>query len=261
MQIDVITLFPDMFDALAKHGITRRALEDKRWELKLWNPRDFTHDNYKTIDDRPYGGGPGMVMLPEPLDAAINAAVDRQERRQISLGLSQAKPKVIYLTPQAMPLNDASVRALAEEPGLVLLAGRYEGIDERLIRARVDMEVSIGDYVLSGGELPAMVLIDALVRLLPGALNDSESAAQDSFSDGLLDWPHFTRPEDWQGDKVPEVLLSGNHAAIEKWRRKQALGRTWLRRPDLIGGAVLSKQDLKLLDEYKREYQQEQVKQ
>ena len=148
VQIDVITLFPDMFDALAKHGITRRALEDKRWELKLWNPRDFTHDNYKTIDDRPYGGGPGMVMLPEPLDAAINAAVDRQKSRQTSLGLSQAKPKVVYLTPQAMPLNDASVRALAEEPGLVLLAGRYEGIDERLIRARVDMEVSIGDYVL-----------------------------------------------------------------------------------------------------------------
>ena len=251
MQIDVVTLFPEMFDAVTRHGITRRALEEKRWELKLWNPRDFTHDNYKTIDDRPYGGGPGMVMLAEPLAAAIDAAVVRQT----SLGLyaTGSKPKVVYLTPQARPLDDAAVRALVQEPGLVMLAGRYEDVDERLIEARVDVAVSIGDYVLSGGELPAMVLIDALVRLLPGALHDSESANQDSFSEGLLDWPHYTRPEDWQDEKVPQVLLSGNHELIRKWRRKQALGRTWLKRPDLIEKVALSKEDLKLLEEYKQE--------
>jgi tRNA (guanine37-N1)-methyltransferase len=254
MQIDVITLFPEMFDAVAKYGITRRALEEKRWELKLWNPRDFTRDSYRTIDDRPYGGGPGMVMLPEPLDAAIDAAI----ARQTSLGLSQGKPKVVYLTPQGKPLDDAGVRALAQEPGLVMLAGRYEGVDERLIEARVDSEVSIGDYVLSGGELPVMVLIDALVRLLPGVLNDNESAAQDSFANGLLDWPHYTRPEEWRGARVPDVLLSGNHALIEKWRRKQALGRTWLRRPDLIEAAGLSRADLLLLEEFRQERLQQQ---
>jgi tRNA (guanine37-N1)-methyltransferase len=254
MQIDVITLFPEMFDAVAKYGITRRALEEKRWELKLWNPRDFTRDSYRTIDDRPYGGGPGMVMLPEPLDAAIDAAI----ARQTSLGLSKEKPKVVYLTPQARPLDDAGVRALAQEPGLVMLAGRYEGVDERLIEARVDSEISIGDYVLSGGELPVMVLIDTLVRLLPGALNDNESAAQDSFGNGLLDWPHYTRPEEWRGARVPDVLLSGNHALIEKWRRKQALGRTWLRRPDLIEAAGLSGADLLLLEEFRQERLQQQ---
>ena len=254
MQIDVITLFPDMFDAVTRYGITRRALEEKRWVLKLWNPRDFTHDNYKTIDDRPYGGGPGMVMLPEPLDAAIDAAIGRQT----SLGLYEGKPKVVYLTPQARPLDDAGVRELAKEPGLVMLAGRYEGVDERLIKARVDQEISIGDFVLSGGELPAMVLIDALVRLLPGALGDSESASQDSFSDGLLDWPHFTRPEEWRGERVPEVLMSGNHAAIRHWRRKQALGRTWLRRPDLIVKAGLNKEDLRLLEEFRQEQAQDE---
>jgi tRNA (guanine37-N1)-methyltransferase len=251
MQIDVITLFPEMFDAVAKYGITRRALEEKRWELKLWNPRDFTSDNYRTIDDRPYGGGPGMVMLPDPLDAAIDAALARQAQRHAG------KPRVVCLTPQANPLDDAGVRTLAKEPGLVLLAGRYEGIDERVIEARVDLEVSIGDYVLSGGELPAMVLIDAVVRLLPGAMNDAESADQDSFSAGLLDWPHYTRPEDWKGLKVPEVLLSGNHAVIATWRRKQALGRTWLRRPDLIARLTLNKTDLQLLEEFKREQVQQ----
>ena len=254
MHIDVVTLFPEMFDAVAKYGITRRALEEGRWDLKLWNPRDFTQDNHRTVDDRPYGGGPGMVMLPEPLDAAIDAALERQRGNGIAA-------RVVYLTPQARPLDDAAVRRLAQEPGLVLLAGRYEGVDERLIEARVDLEVSIGDYVVSGGELPAMVLIDALVRLLPGALNDSESSNQDSYGAGLLDWPHFTRPESWRRGRdetaadvrVPEVLLSGNHAAIARWRRKQALGRTWQRRPELIESAALDKKDMQLLEEFRRE--------
>ncbi|MBL8516484.1 MAG: tRNA (guanosine(37)-N1)-methyltransferase TrmD [Betaproteobacteria bacterium] len=251
MYIDVITLFPEMFDAVAKHGITRRALEQHLWSLGVWNPRDFVEDNYRTIDDRPYGGGPGMVMLAEPLNAAIDAALKRQQDAGVA-------GKVVYLTPQAKPLTDAGVRRLKEESaGLVLLAGRYEGVDERLIEARVDEEVSIGDYVLSGGELPAMVLIDALVRLLPGALNDGESASQDSYSDGLLDWPHYTRPDDWKGRKVPPVLQSGNHAAIEKWRRKQALGRTWLRRPEMIAALTLNKQDLKLLEEFRQEQAQQ----
>ena len=261
LRIDVVTLFPEMFDAVAKHGITRRALEEERWDLKLWNPRDFVFDNYKTIDDRPYGGGPGMVMLADPLNAAIDAAV----KRQVESGQSGAKPKVVYLTPQARPLDDEGVRRLATEPGLVLLAGRYEGVDERLIEARIDEEVSIGDYVLSGGELPAMVLIDALVRLLPGALNDKESASQDSFSDGLLDWPHYTRPDDWNGTKVPAVLQSGNHAAIAAWRKKQALGRTWLRRPEMIEALMekkaLGKKDLQLLEEFQREFKQAQMEQ
>jgi tRNA (guanine37-N1)-methyltransferase len=259
LRVDVVTLFPEMFDAVAKHGITRRALEEARWDLKLWNPRDFVFDNYRTIDDRPYGGGPGMVMLADPLDAAINAALERQT----SAGGN--KPKVVYLTPQAKPLDDAGVKRLAKEPGLVLLAGRYEGVDERLIESRVDEEVSIGDYVLSGGELPAMVLIDALVRLLPGALNDKESASQDSFSNGLLDWPHYTRPDDWKGTKVPAVLQSGNHAAIDAWRRKQALGRTWLRRPELLAQlmerAALGKKDLQLLEEFKQEFKRAQIEQ
>jgi tRNA (guanine37-N1)-methyltransferase len=255
MHIDVITLFPEMFDAVAKHGITRRALEQKLWSLGVWNPRDFVQDNYRTIDDRPYGGGPGMVMLAEPLNAAIDAALARQQ----SAGVAG---KVVYLTPQARPLTQDSVRRLKEEsPGLVLLAGRYEGVDERLIEARVDEEISIGDYVLSGGELPAMVLIDALVRLLPGALNDGESSAQDSYSGGLLDWPHYTRPDEWKGRKVPAVLQSGNHAAIETWRRKQALGRTWLRRPEMIAALQLDKKDLKLLEEFRREQAQQEQQQ
>jgi len=252
MQLDVITLFPEMFDAVSRHGITRRALEDGRFALRAWNPRDFTTDSYKTIDDRPYGGGPGMVMMAEPLDAAIEAARSRQKEAGI------AATKVIYLSPQGETLTDAMVRELAAEPGLVLVAGRYEGVDERLVRAKVDREISIGDYVTSGGELPAMVVIDAIVRLLPGVLNDAESEKQDSFSEGLLDWPHYTRPEEWQGEKVPDVLLSGNHAAIARWRRKQALGRTMQRRPDLMAGAELSKEDARLLEEYRREQEQQQ---
>ena len=255
MQIDVITLFPEMFEAVSRFGITRRALEEGRFTLKAWNPRDFTSDNYKTIDDRPYGGGPGMVMMAEPLDAAIEAARSRQKEAGVTA------TKVIYLSPQGEKLTDAMVRQLAAEPGLVLVAGRYEGVDERLVGARVDREISIGDYVTSGGELPAMVVIDAIVRLLPGVLNDAESEKQDSFSEGLLDWPHYTRPEEWQGERVPEVLVSGNHAAIAKWRRKQALGRTLERRPDLLEGRALTKEDAGLLEEYRKEQEQQQQQQ
>ncbi len=242
---DVITLFPEMFDAIADSGVTRRALDEGAWELKCWNPRDFATDSYRTIDDRPFGGGPGMVMKAEPLNAAIDAAFGRQQDFQVT-------PKVVYLTPQAKPITDAGIRQLCEEPGLVFLCGRYEGVDERLIETRVDIEVSIGDYVLSGGELAAMVVIDAMVRLLPGVLNTAASATEDSFSparNGLLDHPHYTRPEVWNGKSVPAALMSGNHAAIEKWRRAEALKRTKARRPEVLGAAKLSREDLKLLAE------------
>jgi tRNA (guanine37-N1)-methyltransferase len=250
-RFDVVTIFPAMFEALAGHGITGRALEEKLFELKLWNPRDFTTDNYRRVDDRPYGGGPGMVMMPEPLQAAIDAA--RAAQREAGV----ASPKVVLMSPQGEPLDEALVKALSAEAGLVLIAGRYEGIDERLVKKSVDREVSIGDYVTSGGELPAMVLIDCLVRRLPGALNDAASAGQDSFAEGWLDWPHYTRPEEWKEARVPDVLLSGNHAAIARWRRKQALGRTWHRRPDLVDEKSLSREDRQLLEEYLREQQQQ----
>jgi len=250
VQFDVITLFPPMFDAITKHGITSRALEQKRYELQLWNPRDFTENNYRTVDDRPYGGGPGMVMLVEPLERAIVAA----KQRQIEAGV--AKPRVIYLSPQGRLLDHKLVMELAAEPGLILLAGRYEGIDERLLERQVDDEISIGDYVLSGGELAAMVLMDSIVRHIPGVLGDADSAAQDSFFDGLLDCPHYTRPEEYQGERVPPVLMSGNHADIKRWRLKQALGRTWLRRPEVLAQRKLSKEELFLLEEFKREQSQ-----
>ena len=252
MQFDVVTIFPEMFDALTDSGITRRALDEKRFGFAAWNPRDFTADRNKTVDDRPYGGGPGMVMMAAPLEAAIDAAVARQRQAGVE------KPLVVLLSPQGERLVDARVRELAKTPGIVLIAGRYEGVDERLIEARVDREISIGDYVTSGGELPAMVLMDAIVRLLPGALNDAGSAEQDSFSSGLLDWPHYTRPEEWQGTRVPEALLSGNHAAIARWRRKQALARTRARRPDLLEGRTLSKEDAELLEEIRREQQMQE---
>jgi tRNA (guanine37-N1)-methyltransferase len=255
MHFDVVTIFPEMFAALAGHGITRRALEEGLFDLKTWDPRDFTTDNYRRVDDRPYGGGPGMVMLPEPLQAAIDAA--RQRQREAGVG----RPKVVLMSPQGERLDERLVKALAAEQGLVLVAGRYEGVDERLVARSVDREVSIGDYVTSGGELPAMVLVDCIVRRLPGSLNDAESASQDSFSAGLLDWPHYTRPEEWKGARVPEVLLSGNHAVIGRWRRKQALGRTWDRRPDLIDEKSLSREDRQLLEEYRREQQAAQQQQ
>ena len=244
MRIDVVTLFPEMVAQAADFGVTGRARLRGLWQLGLWNPRDFTTDNHKTVDDRPYGGGPGMVMLAEPLEQAIRAAKARD---------ADGGRKVIYLTPQGRVLDHAKVMELAEGPGAVLLCGRYESVDERLIGRAVDEELSIGDYVLSGGELAAMVLIDAVVRQLPGVLGDEDSAAQDSFVSGLLDCPHYTRPEEYAGERVPPVLLSGNHAEIERWRLKQALGRTWLRRPDLLAERALSANDLKLLEEFKQE--------
>lgn len=244
-RFDCVTLFPEMFAAVTDWGITRRALERGLWSIALWNPRDFTTDTHRTVDDRPYGGGPGMVMLAEPLEKTIAAA----------RAAAEGPAKVVYLSPQGERLDHRKVLALAGEARLVLLCGRYEGVDERLIRRCVDSELSVGDYVLSGGELGAMVLIDALVRQLPGALGDEASAEQDSFASGLLDCPQYTRPEVYQGETVPAVLMSGHHAGIGRWRLKQALGRTWLRRPDLIAARGLSESESKLLDEFRQEHE------
>jgi tRNA (guanine37-N1)-methyltransferase len=248
LQLDAITLFPDMFDALTESGITRRAREERRYQLICWNPRDFAHDNYRTIDDRPYGGGPGMVMMAAPLEAALDAARDRQR----STGVRRSR--VIHLTPQGTPLTHRKVMELSGESGLVLFGGRYEGVDERVIERVVDDEVSIGDFVVSGGELPIMMLMDAVIRQLPGSLGDADSARQEPFVDGLLDCPHYTRPEVHEGIPVPAVLLSGDHAAISRWRLKQSLGRTWQRRPDLIERRRLNESETRLLDEYRREH-------
>ena len=252
---DVVTLFPEMFAALTGCGITGRAQERGLYGLTCWNPRDFAEDRYRTVDDRPYGGGPGMVMLPEPLEAAIDAAKARQREAGV------AKSRVIYLSPQGKPLTHARVMQLAgaaqAEEGLILLCGRYEGIDERLIGRCVDEEISMGDFVLSGGEIPAMALIDAIVRQLPGVLNDAQSAVEDSFVSGLLDCPHYTRPEEYEGARVPEVLLSGHHEKIRRWRLKQSLGRTWQRRPELLAGRKLSKEETQLLQEYQEQCGQE----
>ncbi|MEK6246386.1 MAG: tRNA (guanosine(37)-N1)-methyltransferase TrmD [Pseudomonadota bacterium] len=241
IRFDVVTLFPEMFAAVTASGISGRALEAGLWSLGLWNPRDFTEDNYRTVDDRPYGGGPGMLMLAEPLEKALVAAK------------AAGGGKVIYLSPQGKRLDHAKVMDLASLPSLVLLCGRYEGIDERLIERRVDEELSIGDYVLSGGELAAMTVIDAVVRQIPGALGGDQSAAEESFVEGLLDCPQYTRPELYEGAKVPEVLLSGHHENIRRWRLKQALGRTWLRRPDLLAARKLTDDERKLLEEFQRE--------
>jgi tRNA (guanine37-N1)-methyltransferase len=246
MQFDVVTLFPEMFAAVTASGITRRALEDGRWSLTTWNPRDFTTDNYRTVDDRPYGGGPGMVMLAEPLAAAIAAATARR------VAAGTAKPPVLLMSPQGRPLTHARVMDMKDDGrGAIVVCGRYEAIDERLIDRLVDEEVSVGDFVLSGGEIPAMALIDAVVRQLPGVLGAVDSAAEDSFADvakgGLLDCPHYTRPETWRDATVPEVLLSGHHANIVAWRRERALEATWRKRPDLVARARaegrLSKRD------------------
>ncbi len=247
LQFDVITLFPPMFDAVTTSGVTGRARDQGFYQLVAWNPRDFAHNAYRTVDDRPYGGGPGMVMMPEPVGRAVAAARQRQQ----SAGVQ--RPRVIHLTPQGRLLSHSLVMELAAEQGLVLLAGRYEGVDERVIAREVDTEISIGDYVLSGGELAAMVVIDSIVRQLPGVLGDAESASQDSFVNGLLDCPHYTRPEVYEGAPVPAVLMSGNHAQISRWRLKQALGRTWQRRPDLLVQRVLSVDERKLLEEFKQE--------
>ena len=250
MRFDVITLFPDMFDAITKYGITSRALEKKIYSLQVINPREFTADNHKTVDDRPYGGGPGMVMLAEPLAQAIKVAK-----------ANNMAAKVIHLSPRGMPLTHEKVMQLSQQQGLILLASRYEGVDERLLDALVDEEISIGDYVLSGGELPAMALIDAVVRQLPGVLGDADSAIEDSFVNGLLDCPHYTRPEvlyfeDKEEKVVPEVLLSGNHAKIREWRLKQSLLLTRAKRPDLLAARPLTKEEARLLQEGIREHEQ-----
>jgi tRNA (guanine37-N1)-methyltransferase len=243
MRFDVLTLFPEMIQNAIRWGVTGKALENGSADLKLWNPRDFVEDRYRTVDDRPYGGGPGMVMKVEPLRDAIRAA--RAD--------SDLPAETIYLSPQGKLLKQKDVERLAASSRLIVVAGRYEGIDERLIETEVDAEWSIGDYVLSGGELAVLVLFDAIVRLLPGVLGDMESAVQDSHSTGLLDFPHYTRPVELCGRKVPEVLLSGNHGAIERWRLKQALGRTWLRRPDLLAVFPLERRHRELLVEFQTE--------
>jgi len=246
LKIDLITLFPDMFDALNK-GITGRAQKEQLIELAYYPIREYTDDPTGRIDDRPYGGGPGMVMQYEPIAKAITAAKTQD----------QTPTTVIYLSPQGAPLTQAMITALSKKPRLTLLCGRYEGIDERLMLDWVDEEYSVGDYVVSGGELPAMVLIDAIIRLLPGALGDELSAQQDSFCENLLDCPHYTRPEIINQHPVPPVLLSGDHAAIARWRLKQALGKTWQKRPDLLKRRVLTENEKKLLDEYIRDTSEE----
>jgi len=246
MRFDVVTLFPQMFAAITQNGITSRALQSALWQLRTWNPRDFTTDNYRTVDDRPYGGGPGMVMLAEPLDKALDAAQ------------AAGAGRLIYLSPQGRTLDHRKVLALSQESALTLLCGRYEGVDERLLARRVDEELSLGDFVLSGGELAAMALIDACVRQLPGALGDEQSALEESFAAGLLDCPQYTRPERWPeneaGERVPEMLLSGHHENIRRWRLKQALGRTWLRRPELLQERGMSAQEQALLAEFQQEF-------
>ena len=243
MLIEVVTLFPEMIREALRHGIVGRALQRGLLTVGTEDPRSHTSDVHRTVDDRPYGGGPGMVMKPEPLSAAIGAASGRLP----------AGSRVVALSAQGEPLTQARLAGLGSAPGLLLVAGRYEGMDERVLETEVDLELSIGDYVLSGGELPALVLIDALARLLPGALGDERSAQQESFSAGLLDWPHYTRPEEFAGRRVPAVLLSGDHAAIERWRLKQALGRTWQRRRELLAEVKLDAQRAALLQEFLRE--------
>jgi tRNA (guanine37-N1)-methyltransferase len=239
MRAGIVTLFPEMFAAVSEFGVTGRAVREGLVALEFWNPRDFTRDKHRTVDDRPYGGGPGMLMKTEPLELAVGAA------RKALPGA-----KVIYLTPQGKVLDQAAINRLAEQETLILLCGRYEGIDERVIETQVDEEWSLGDYVLSGGEVAAMGCLDAIIRLQPGALGHEESAGQDSFMQGLLDCPHYTRPEHYAGKSVPPVLLSGDHEAIRKWRLQQSLGRTWLRRPELLEKVILSEEQRQLLNEF-----------
>ncbi|GGL93364.1 tRNA (guanosine(37)-N1)-methyltransferase TrmD [Pseudomonas asuensis] len=243
MRVDVISIFPEVFAAVRDFGITGRAVKQGLLQLHCLNPRDYTEDRHQTVDDRPFGGGPGMVMKIQPLERALHDARNKAE----------GQVKVIYLSPQGRQLTQQGVKELAKEEHVILIAGRYEGIDERFIEAHVDEEWSIGDYVLSGGELPAMVLIDAVTRLLPGALGHVDSAEQDSFTDGLLDCPHYTRPEVYEGQRVPDVLLSGNHEHIRRWRLQQSLGRTYERRADLLERRSLSGEEQKLLAEYLRQ--------
>jgi tRNA (guanine37-N1)-methyltransferase len=250
MRIEVVTLFPEFVTEAVRVGVLGRAIERGRVTVNASSPREFAQDAHRSVDDRPYGGGPGMVMMIEPSRTAIRAAKARLPEGSRS----------IYLAADGERLTQAKARELAGLPGLMLLAGRYEGVDERLIESEIDESVSIGDYVLSGGELPALVLIDAMVRLLPGVLGDDESALQDSFVAGLLDWPHYTRPEVFEGREVPQVLTGGNHAAIRRWRTKQALGRTWLRRRDLIDDLALTPEQRRLLEEFVAEHRAGEAK-
>ncbi|MEI6708301.1 MAG: tRNA (guanosine(37)-N1)-methyltransferase TrmD [Methylococcales bacterium] len=243
MRFDVISLFPDMVTSAAQIGVTGKAIERGIVSLSVWNPRDYTHDKHKTVDDRPYGGGPGMVMKYQPLHDAVNAA------KQAGF----AHSKVVYLSPQGKPITQALLSSVEQNSQLILVAGRYEGVDERFVDLDCDEEWSIGDYVISGGELAALIVIDAVTRLLPDVLGDEQSAVQDSYTDGLLDCPHFTRPEQLAGRAVPDVLLSGNHADISRWRMKQALGRTWQRRPDLLEKKPLNAEQKQLLEQFKVE--------
>ncbi|VFP82762.1 tRNA (guanosine(37)-N1)-methyltransferase TrmD [Candidatus Erwinia haradaeae] len=243
MWIGVISLFPQMFCAITNHGVTRRAIQNGLIKLHIWNPRDFTCDKHRTVDGHTYGGGPGMLMMLQPLRDAIRAAQNA----------SGVHHKVIYLSPQGRTLDHNGVSELAKNLNLTLVCGRYEGIDERLIQNDIDEEWSIGDYVLSGGELPAMILIDAISRLLPGVLGKHDSAMQDSFCNGLLDYPHYTQPEELEGAQVPSVLLSGHHEKIRRWRLKQSIGRTWLRRPELLKKLFLTEEQKILLTEFQAE--------
>ncbi|MEW5249713.1 tRNA (guanosine(37)-N1)-methyltransferase TrmD [Microbulbifer discodermiae] len=245
-RIALVTIFPEMFAALTDYGISGRAVRDGLLEVRCWNPRDFTSDRHRTVDDRPYGGGPGMVMLAEPLFRALSEARTWAEE-------GGAGARTIYLSPQGRQLDQGGVGELAQAGNLVLLAGRYEGIDERIAGLLIDQEWSIGDYVLTGGELAAMVVVDAITRLIPGALGHDRSAVEDSFAQGLLDCPHYTRPEEYRGSKVPDVLLSGNHEEIRRWRLKQALARTQHRRPDLLQRLELDDEQRELLDEIRRQ--------
>ncbi len=247
LAIQVVTLFPEMLDALLAFGVTGRAVQRGLLKVQGWNPRDYTSDRHRSVDDRPFGGGPGMVMKVGPLRAAIRAA----------RAAAGPQAQVIFLSPQGKRFEQQDAQRLAASAATVLVAGRYEGVDERVIETEVDEELSIGDYVLSGGELAALVIIDALVRLLPGALNDAESAAEDSFMHGLLDYPHYTRPEDVDGRRVPPVLMSGDHAAIRRWRRQQALGRTWLRRPELLEKLELSADERSWLNAFIRTHEKQ----
>lgn len=246
MWIGVISLFPEMFHAITSYGVTGRAVKNGLLTVEYWSPRDFAYDRHKTVDDRPYGGGPGMLMMVQPLRDAIYAAK----------AVAGADTKVIYLSPQGRKLEQSGVRELSSEQKLILICGRYEGIDERVIQTEIDEEWSIGDYVLSGGELPAMVMIDALARFIPGVLGHEASAQEDSFVEGLLDCPHYTRPEVLDGMAVPDILLSGHHEEIRRWRLKQSLGRTWLRRDDLLNNLALTTEQQQLLAEFKKEYGQ-----
>ncbi len=240
MWFGVISLFPEMFRAVTEHGVTGRAVKQGLIEVETWNPRDFTHDKHRTVDDRPFGGGPGMLMKIQPLRDAIHAAKEA----------AGADSHVIYMSPQGRKLDQEGVKELAARKRIILIAGRYEGIDERIVETEIDEEWSIGDYVMSGGELPAMTLIDTVSRFVPGTLGHKDSALEDSFADGLLDCPHYTRPEIFEDRRVPDVLMSGNHREIRRWRHKQALGRTWLRRPELLEKRQLSREEEKLLAEF-----------